>query len=228
LQVDPIGYSGGINLYAYVNNDPLNLVDLLGLETQYSLGVSGTLAILFGGAGASLSVGISVPDSWSNIGGYQAFATLQGNAMAGVGLYGGYGVTGGISGSNGPLATGLSGSTGLYLEGDIGSGISAGASIQGSSSGGAIGFSPLPHIGVGYGAWIGTGGFASGTIATPTFGQIYNGLNSLMCPSCSSANSGADGSSPITPGSAELGTDTTTPAPGAANTDTTQPGVPSK
>lgn len=32
LQVDPIGYSGGINLYAYVNNDPLNLLDPFGLS----------------------------------------------------------------------------------------------------------------------------------------------------------------------------------------------------
>jgi RHS repeat-associated protein len=27
LQVDPVGYEGGINLYAYVTNDPVNLVD---------------------------------------------------------------------------------------------------------------------------------------------------------------------------------------------------------
>jgi RHS repeat-associated protein len=31
LQPDPIGYAGGANLYAYVDNDPLNLVDPLGL-----------------------------------------------------------------------------------------------------------------------------------------------------------------------------------------------------
>jgi len=34
LETDPIGTNGGVNLYAYVGNDPLNLIDPLGLSSD--------------------------------------------------------------------------------------------------------------------------------------------------------------------------------------------------
>jgi RHS repeat-associated protein len=39
LQMDPIGQAGGLNLYAYVLNDPLNLVDPSGLIASTAAGV---------------------------------------------------------------------------------------------------------------------------------------------------------------------------------------------
>jgi hypothetical protein len=40
MQADPIGTAGGINLYAYVNNDPLNLLDPFGFAADSPSAVS--------------------------------------------------------------------------------------------------------------------------------------------------------------------------------------------
>jgi RHS repeat-associated protein len=42
MQADPTGYAGGINLYRYVRNDPLNLIDPLGLSPDSPQGGGGT------------------------------------------------------------------------------------------------------------------------------------------------------------------------------------------
>jgi RHS repeat-associated protein len=89
-QADPIGYSGGINLYGYVGNDPLNAIDPLGLDTQLTIGLGGTAALQPFGFGGSYSVGISVPDNPLSIRGYQLIVgQVQANAMVGVGGFGG-------------------------------------------------------------------------------------------------------------------------------------------
>jgi len=38
IQVDPIGYQGGINLYAYTGNDPVNQTDPMGLQACAAVG----------------------------------------------------------------------------------------------------------------------------------------------------------------------------------------------
>ncbi|MGB9114986.1 RHS repeat-associated core domain-containing protein [Bradyrhizobium sp.] len=64
IQSDPIGYQGGVNLYAYVNNDPLNLLDPYGLSPDSPSTVGASTLVLPGVGtagdiltGASLGVG---------------------------------------------------------------------------------------------------------------------------------------------------------------------------
>jgi RHS repeat-associated protein len=77
LQPDPIGYAGGINLYGYANNDPLNLTDQIGLIVL-SLGGSGEAYFIFGGGGGA---GIYYDTDTGRIGTYVA-----GEAGVGIGL----------------------------------------------------------------------------------------------------------------------------------------------
>jgi len=53
LSEDPIGLLGGVNLYAYVGNDPVNWIDPLGLD------LLNNLANLFAGMGSVLSFGLT-------------------------------------------------------------------------------------------------------------------------------------------------------------------------
>jgi len=98
LQPDPIGQAGGVNLYAYVNNDPLNGVDPLGLWT---LQVGGSAYFNFGWFSFQLSAGIAA-DGHGNAGYY-----VNGNAGPAVG--GGFKFAGNGAVSTAPTINDLNG-----------------------------------------------------------------------------------------------------------------------
>jgi RHS repeat-associated protein len=83
ISEDPIGLAGGINMYAYVGNSPLNFIDPLGLDT-YSIGVFGNAAFGFGGGGGLfINIGHSAQNGWS----FSITGTAQGGAIAGGGAF---------------------------------------------------------------------------------------------------------------------------------------------
>jgi len=88
ISEDRIGFKGGdVNLYAYVRNDPINLVDPLGQDTL-QVAISGGL--IYGAGTAVGSVGIAI-DGSGNIGVYYEYgvgAAAGGEGSVGVAVHG--------------------------------------------------------------------------------------------------------------------------------------------
>jgi RHS repeat-associated protein len=113
LSRDPMGESGGINLYGYVGNDPVNAIDPLGLW-QFTIGGAIYLGgiVSFGhnsgrwnlditaGGGIGGMIGLNPNDSGpSNMQGFAMKLGIKGQARVDLGLLGG-GYGGGISSEN--------------------------------------------------------------------------------------------------------------------------------
>jgi len=179
------------DVYAYVDNDPLNLTAPSGLDTQFGINANGTAALVILGINVGATAGISVPDNKLNLGGYQLYVTPQVAGMAGGGEFLGAGVSGAFSKSNGPLPL-VSGAVNLYAEADVGKVAAVGVGVQGAGNVLSPGYNPpndsfggagvsLPvKGGEGLGLWAGAGLAANGTVATPTIGQRIGGTSSAI------------------------------------------------
>ena len=156
LSRDPIGESGGINLYGYVSNSPVNYMDSIGLW-QVTIGGGAGVGgyITFGynsgqtnfggyiGAGEGLFGGINFADTGCKEKGFEA--GLKAHAEAGVTLPGGRGI--GIGGDATYGENGVEASAGLQLGSKINF-------TPEQFAPGSIGGS----LGAGAGAFVGIGG----------------------------------------------------------------------
>ena len=178
---DPILFASGTsNLYEYVLNDPVNKIDLNGLQAiQASLGI-GASAGFFGVGHIGLNVGISfdVADPWNS----KIFANAQASGTVGIGVsaYGSIQPAGYVTSTQ--LESGLSSQTITHTEIAIGAGsvysvstnipFETGEScypfgIQGIGSNAGVG------IGVGVAGYGGTGIGKVGTYVSPSGRDIY-------------------------------------------------------
>jgi|GEM_PF-3476175 len=89
LQPDPIGYAGGLNVYGYVGNDPLNLVDPLGLRTLNMQLGGGLVGLVGATAGGGLYITNDGAFGFPDIGVFKQIGPAVG-ANGGVGLSFGY------------------------------------------------------------------------------------------------------------------------------------------
>jgi len=172
IQADPLGLDGGdLSLYALRKNNPLSLVDPLGLEWQFTIGISGSI----GGnpflpiPGPFIGGGLSVGFTTSG----QIILQTQATGSVGVGIFGGVGAQFQASRSDCLTPTGMSVQQAFQGDFNFGAGPSVGGSIQydpSSGSGGVQGGLARffrGRLGVGYGLQASGGITQTTTFATP-------------------------------------------------------------
>jgi RHS repeat-associated protein len=190
LSKDPIGISGGLNLYAFCGNDPVNYMDPWGLFWREAGSVAlGTFSGAVSGAATGATSGATIG---AIIGGTTGSVVFPG-VGTGVGVGGGAVVGAGGGAIMGAVSGALGGfvaSLGAALaDGDLGDVAEAGASAG-----------ALSGIGAGAGA---IGGVAAGAFGGAIAGGISGGIASegylntiLYCGAVGGVWSGIGGGSP--------------------------------
>jgi len=169
-----LGERGGINLYDYVRNNPVNLFDPLGLEWQFSVGFSGVLGatpIGFGLPYSFISSGESVGFTSSG----QLFFQGYSAEMNGAGIFGGGGLSLGVTHTHCPTPAGKSVTEGTHTELDGGDVLEGGAAFDADDEGAGASL-PFPdklHLGVGGGFVAASGPSVTTTYETPPLSQVF-------------------------------------------------------
>jgi len=193
---DPMGVGGGLNLYGFVGNSPINSVDPFGLTeiTIKPVTRAGSMAIpalwlfglgVFGDVGAGVTVDFpdlgngwkgAVPDLSSTR--FTASAKGGGMLTAGVGFYAGEGPEIGINLKN-RCTTGFSlhpvvhGEVGVFPDPEMGG---AAVSLNYNPENQSLFLSPDVSVrpGVGLGVWEGIGGGGELQFNTPTIANMLH------------------------------------------------------
>jgi hypothetical protein len=164
--ISPIGEDGGINLYGYVDNDPVTQIDTYGLVAfNVSLGVGGTVFGLILGVHAEGNIGVSL--DFSDLRNSRLFTNVGGDLMGGFGLYGGAGVGPTFSFSKCPQTSGFSPQ--IHVEGGVAVPPYPGGSGSVDFSPGSLSLGIGTKISEGLGAYLGLGGGVTGQLASPTY-----------------------------------------------------------
>jgi RHS repeat-associated protein len=186
MQPDPIGLAGGdLNLYRYVRNNPVNWVDLMGLDwrkelkdifvkassigisvgASYTVNSPSTLGKVSGTQQQFMtgSVGVSV-----NTYGQLSVQWSKGN-LKGSGYFWGAGLQAGLTWYRCPNPSGRNRST--QLEGQANVGALASIGLTGDLTPSSISGGKGLKIGVGVGAMIAKGEIPVTTVSTPALGN---------------------------------------------------------
>jgi len=177
---DPIRFAGGdTNLYAYVFNDPVNLIDPSGKVVPLLAAAAAAISGAIGGTiGAALGAGIAVATN------QDITAAAVTGAATGFGVGSGAALLGALAPTGAVLLSGVGGSLGGFFGNALGQGFAVGTGRQDSPSALGLGLAGL------FGGLGGAGGAAVSRDLSRSVG-VSTGFSSFCGDAVSSTVAGA-------------------------------------